>query len=160
MKQRISSFIDIFYPPFRKVMPLQTFRYAFCGGVNTLAGLTIYTLSYSLLFRAEDVWFGGFAFKPHTAALFLAFCFSFLLGFILNKYIVFTTSSLRGRIQLFRYFITFLSNLGINYLFLKLFVEFMHWNAIISQVLTTCIVVSISYFSQKHFSFRTTPDTP
>lgn len=139
-------------------MPVQTFRYAFCGGVNTLLGLAIYSFFYTYVFQGRDVWFGGFPFKPHTASLFVAFCVNFLLGFILNKYIVFITSSLRGRIQLVRYFITFLSNLGINYLFLKLLVEFLHLNAILSQVMTTCLVVVISYFSQKHFSFRTEPD--
>lgn len=154
MKQTFTSAIDLFYPPFRKIMPEQTFRYAFCGGVNTALGLGIYTVFYSYVFAGEDVWFSGFAFKPHTASLFVAFCVNFLLGFILNKYIVFTSSDLRGRIQLIRYFISFLSNLGINYLFLKLFVEFLQWNAIFSQFITTAIVVAISYFSQKHFSFR------
>ena len=43
-KDRIIAFIDFFYPPFRKLMPEQTFRYAACGGANTVLGLTIYFL--------------------------------------------------------------------------------------------------------------------
>ena len=33
--RRLTRIIDIFYlPPLRRLVPLQTFRYAVCGGVN------------------------------------------------------------------------------------------------------------------------------
>lgn len=158
MKQRITLFIDFFYPPFRRWMPLQTFRYAVCGGMNTLLGLVLYSISYTYVLQQQDLHIGYMAFKPHTASLLMSFVFNFSLGFLLNKYVVFISSSLRGRIQLFRYFLSFVSNLGLNYLMLKFFVEILLWNAIFSQVLTTCIVVAVSYFSQKHFSFKADPD--
>jgi len=158
MKSRLTSFLDFFYPPFRAIMPFQTFRYAACGAINTLLGLILYSILYTHIFEATDVVIWHFIFKPHTAALLISFCFNFSLGFLLNKYIVFTSSNLRGRIQLFRYLLSFLSNLAINVLLLKLMVEQLHWDAIISQVITTCIVVAISYFSQKHFSFKAVPD--
>lgn len=135
-------------------MPIQTFRYAACGGINTLLGLTVYFIGYEYLFARENFDFGFFAFKPHIAALFLSFCVSFVVGFLLNKFVVFTGSNLRGRIQLFRYFLSFSLNLVINYLLLKFFVELLLWNALISQVITTVIIISFSYLSQKHFSFK------
>lgn len=154
MKARVTYLIDFFYPPFKRVMPLETFRYAACGGINTLLGLFIYSFTYTYFFKGAEVYFGSFAFQPHTVALFISFCFNFCLGFLLNRYIVFTSSSLRGRIQLFRYFISFLSNLGINYILLKALVELAGWNALLSQYLTTAVIILISYLSQKHFSFR------
>ncbi len=154
MKQKLTNILDLFYPPFQKLMPLQTFRYAACGGMNTVLGLVVYYIGYKFIFAEENFDFGFFAFKPHIAALFLSFCFSFIAGFLLNKYVVFTESNLRGRIQLFRYFVSFFVNLVINYLLLKLFVEIFLWNALISQLITTCIIITISYLSQKHFSFR------
>ncbi|HQW93343.1 MAG TPA: GtrA family protein, partial [Ferruginibacter sp.] len=58
-----------------------------------------------------------------------------------------------------RYFLSFSFNLVLNYLCLKLLVEVFFMNAILSQFITTCIVVTISYLSQKHFSFRTRKGT-
>ena len=154
MKQKLTSLLDFFYPPFQKLMPIQTFRYAACGGVNTLLGLLIYFVAYQYIFAQKNFNFGFFAFKPHIAALFLSFCFTFIVGFLLNKYVVFTGSNLKGRIQLFRYFLSFALNLVINYLLLKLFVEIFLWNALVSQLMTTSVIITISYISQKHFSFR------
>lgn len=154
MKQKLTSLLDTFYPPFRGLMPLQTFRYAACGGINTMLGLAVYFISYTFLLSGKNFDFGFFAFKPHVAALFFSTCISFVVGFSLNKYVVFTSSNLKGRIQLFRYFLSFMLNLVINYLLLKLFVELLLWHAFISQVITTIIIITFSYLSQKHFSFK------
>ena len=154
ISKNIIWFIDLFYPPFRKWMPEQTFRYAVCGGANTVLGLAIYFVSYQFILKKENLELGFFAFKPHIAALFISFCINFVVGFILMKFVVFVSSNLRGRIQLVRYFLSFGFNLILNYLLLKLFVELLHMNAILSQCITTCIVVLVSYFSQKHFTFK------
>jgi putative flippase GtrA len=153
-RQTITGIIDFFYPPFRRIMPLQTFRYAACGGGNTLLGLTVYFITYKYILKEQNLDLGFYAFRPHIAALFASFCINFVVGFLLMKFVVFTQSNLRGRIQLFRYFISFFINLVLNYGLLKLFVDVLHWDAIASQLLTTCIVVTISYLSQKHFSFK------
>jgi len=153
-KDKIIAFIDFFYPPFRRFMPEQTFRYAVCGGTNTVIGLLVYFVSYQYILEKENLDLGFFAFKPHIAALFIAFCINFVIGFALMKFVVFVDSNLRGRIQLFRYFLSFAFNHVLSSALLKLFVEVFHWNALISQFITTCIVVTLSYLSQKHFSFK------
>ena len=135
-------------------MPLQTFRYAACGGGNTIFGLTLYFILVKLIFTHDNVDMGVMVFKPHNAALFIASCATFFFGFLLMKFVVFTSSGLRGRIQFFRYFLSFFTNLIINYFLLKLFVEIFHLDAFISQVITTIFIVTFSYFTQKHFSFR------
>jgi putative flippase GtrA len=151
---QITAFIDFFYQPFKKWLPLQTFRYASCGGANMVLGFLIYTASYKYLFREKVFNLGFYAFKPHIASLFLSFLVSFPVGFFLNKYVVFIDSTIRGRIQLFRYFFVFISNLFINYLLLKVLVEYIHLNAILSQVIATVVVVTISYLLQRHFTFK------
>ena len=88
-------------------------------------------------------------------ALFISFGVNFVVGFILMKYVVFVDSNLKGRIQLFRYFLSFVINLVLNYFILKLFVEVFGWWPFLSQCITTCIIITISYLSQKHFSFKT-----
>ena len=148
--------IDFFYPPFRRFMNLQTFRYAASGGGNVLLGFLIYTLSYKFLFFGEEFDFGFYAFKGHVAALFVSFCITFPIGFFMSKYVVFNDSNMKGHIQLFRYFMVCMFNLALNYLLLKILVERMGMDAILSQVITIVVVVVISYLAQRNFSFKAT----
>ena len=70
------------------------------------------------------------------------------------KYVVFSDSAMRGRIQLFRYFMICLFNLVLNYILLKILVERAHVYPVFAQVLTTSIVILFSYLAQRHFSFK------
>jgi putative flippase GtrA len=158
MKQKITTLLDFFYPPFKKLMPIQTYRYAACGGGNTLLGLVVYYIGYHYIFVKQVFHFGPLAFEPHIAALFLSSTLIFIIGFLLNRYVVFIDSYLQGRIQLFRYFLSFSFNLIFNYAMLKLLVEVVHWNAMLSQILTTCLVIIISYLTQRHFTFKVKKD--
>jgi putative flippase GtrA len=151
---QITNIIDFFYQPFKKWLPLQTFRYASCGGANTLLGFLLYTFSYKFMFREQVFNIGFYAFKPHIAALIFSFLINFPVGFMLMKYVVFVDSTIRGRVQLFRYFFVFVSNLFVNYLMLKVLVEYVHMNAIIAQVISTVVVITISYLLQRHFTFK------
>lgn len=132
---------------------MQTFRYAACGGLNTSLDIIIFFISYNFVFHKEIVHVEGFAISPHIAAFMAAFCITFPVGFYLNRYVVFTESTLRGRIQLTRYFLLVLACIALNYMFLKLFVEQLHIYPTISKIITTIIVVTFSYFTQKHFTF-------
>lgn len=139
-------------------MPLQTFLYAACGAANSAIGFSIYVLCYYWVFKGKIFDFGFYAFEPHVAALIVSSTASFILGFLLNRYIVFTGSYLRGRIQLVRYLLSFVVNLVINYFLLKLFIEYWNWNPILSQVITIGLVIIMSYFTQRHFTFRIKKD--
>ncbi len=155
MTNLITAVIDFFYIPFRKVVPLQTFRYAACGGGNTVLGFLLYSLSFKFLFREQVLDMGFYAFKPHMAALIFSFLINFPVGFLLMKYVVFVASNLKGRVQLLRYFFVFLSNLVLNYFLLKVLVEYLHVYAIFAQIMATTVVIVTSYLLQRHFSFKT-----
>jgi hypothetical protein len=150
----ILPIIDFFYPPFRTIMNLQTFRYAASGGGNVLLGFIIYVVGYKYIFNETEFHFGFYAFKGHIAAMLLSFCITFPVGFFMSKYVVFSDSAMKGRIQLFRYFMVCMFNLLFNYLLLKLFVEKMHIYPVLAQILTIAIVVIFSYLAQRHFSFK------
>lgn len=150
----ILPIIDFFYPPFRRLMNLQTFRYAAAGGGNTLLGFLIYFISYKYILEERQLHFGFYAFKAHVAALFISFCITFPIGFFMSKYVVFNDSQMKGRIQLFRYFMICLFNLALNYILLKILVERAHIYPVFAQVLTTSIVILFSYLAQRHFSFK------
>lgn len=135
-------------------MPLRTFRYAVCGGGNVLLDLTIYFISYNFVLHKQNLDLGFIVFKPHIGALLMAFCVSFPVGFLLSKYIVFKESQLKGRIQLFRYILIVAVNLMLNYTILKVLVEYMDFYPTIARLFATAFVVTFSYLSQKHFTFR------
>lgn len=150
----ILPIIDFFYPPFRKIMPLQTFRYAACGGGNQLLNLLIYFVSYNYIFKKE-VWHLGFiAFKPHIAAFIIAFIITLPIGFLLGKYVIFNDSEVKSHKQAGRYFLIACICIVLNYGFLKLFVEVFHWYPTPSMMLTIVLVVTFSFFSQKKVAFK------
>jgi hypothetical protein len=146
--------LDVFYPLFRRFMPLQTYHYAACGGVNTVLGLLIYFVSYNYILDKEILQLGIIAFQPHIAALFISFLFTFPLGFYLSMFVIFQGSYLKRRVQFFRYFLVIMGCVLINYICLKIFVESLGWYPTPSQMITTCIVILFNYFSQRYFSFR------
>jgi putative flippase GtrA len=154
-KKQIFSVLDFFYPLFRRFMPLQTYHYAACGGSNTLLSLCIYTFSHNILFNKQVVHLGPLAFESYVAALGVAFFFTLPIGFYLSMYITFQGSYLRRRVQFIRYFLVAVGCVLINYVILKLLVEVIGLYPTPAQLITTVVVILFSYFSQRHFSFRT-----
>jgi putative flippase GtrA len=155
MRKIIISFIDFFYPPFKSFMPLQTFRYAACGGGNTLLDIALFYISFNYILHQKILNLGFVALKPYNAALGMAFCVTFPIGFFLNKYIVFNSSYLRSYVQLFRYVLIVGANLFLNYAIINVLVQYMHFYPTVAKIFATVIIVAFSYLSQKHFTFKT-----
>lgn len=135
-------------------MPLQTFRYAACGASNTLLGLLLFFIFYHYVFTNDVVNIGFMVFKSHKAALVFSSSITFIIGFFLNKFVVFTDSNIKSHVQLFRYFLSFFGNLCIAAFLQTVFVEMLKIGADISQVMIVVIIVTISYFTQKYFTFK------
>ena len=154
LKDLILVVLNILYFPVRRTMPFQTFKYAACGAGNMCLDILIYFLSYNFLLQKQVVYTPMGAISPHIAAFLIAFVFSFPTGFLLNRYVVFPGSVLPGRSQLARYFLLVIACILLNYIFIKLFVEAFGVYPTISKILTTVIVVTFSYLTQKHFTFK------
>ena len=154
MRKFIIGITDFFYPPVSKIMSRQTFRYAACGGGNTVLGLSIFYICFYFIFNGSIIDLGFHVFEPHSLSLLVSSGVCFIVGFALNKYVVFTSSYLRGKIQLFRYLLSFAVNLILNYFLLKLLVEYWNWEAMLSQIVTITVITLFSYLSQKHFTFK------
>jgi putative flippase GtrA len=150
----ILSIIDFFYPWFKKLMPLQTFRYAACGGFNTSLDIAIYIIVQKIILHEQPVNVYGQIISAHIAAFLVGFSITFPIGFYLSRYVVFQETSVRKTVQLVKYFFVVLFCIILNYGFLKLFVEVFGWEAVISKLITTVFVVLFSYFSQKYFTFK------
>ena len=155
IKDWIISVIDFFYPAFNKIMDRQTFRYAACGGANTLFDITIFTLAHNYILNKQVVHIGTRAIAPYIAAFLFTSPISFMTGYFLMRYVVFPeASAIRKRVQMTKYLSVVFVCILLNYGFLKLFVEIFGWWPLPAKIATTFFVVLFSYFSQKKFAFR------
>jgi putative flippase GtrA len=156
----ITRIIDFFYPPFKRFIPVQTFRYIACGGGNTVLDIFVYFISYNYILHKAVVHLGihfmgrELAIQPHIMAFFMAFAISFPTGFFLMRTVVFHDCNLRGRVQLFRYVLLVVACVLLNYIFIKLFVEHFGIYPTVAKMLTTLIVVGFSYLAQRKFTFK------
>lgn len=154
----ISKFIleavDLFYPLFKTLMPRRTFRYAACGGFNTLLDISLFFVTYNFILHKMPVELDIITVSPHIASFLLSFMITFPIGFYLSRYVVFQETSVTKRSQLVKYFMVVLGCLFLNYVFLKLFVEYLGWYPTPSKIATTFFVVAFSYFTQKNFTFK------
>ena len=150
----ILDLIDWVYPVFRRVMPIHTFRYAACGGGNTVLDILGFFLSYNYIFQRKAIHIGSLIISPHIASFMVSFCVTFPIGFYLSRYVVFQETSVNKAKQLFKYFFVVLGCILLNYVFLKLFVDYLGWYATPAKIVTTFFVVIFSYTSQKNFTFK------
>lgn len=135
-------------------MPLQTFRYAACGGFNTVLDISLFFVSYNFILHKAPVHIGSVTIGAHIAAFLIGFMVTFPIGFYLSRYVVFQETSVKKATQLAKYFTVVFCCLLLNYAFLKIFVDLFGWYPTPSKILTTFFVVAFSYVSQKNFTFK------
>jgi putative flippase GtrA len=147
--------IDFFYPLFEKYVTLQFFRYGLTGTINLLFDWFLYFLIYNFVLQHKMLNLGIVTLSSHIAAMTIKMPIVLVSGFLLQKYVTFYSSSLKSRIQLFRYTTVFLINLFINYLGLKILVDRLDFWPTPSNMIVSVLTIVISYFSQKHYTFKT-----
>lgn len=135
-------------------MPLQTFRYAACGGANTSLDITLFFISYNFILKKQPIHILFLTIGPHIAAFLFGFIVTFPIGFYLSRYVVFQETTVRKREQLGKYLTVVLGCLFLNYGFLKLFVDVLYWYPTPSKIVTTFFVVAFSYLTQKNYTFK------
>jgi putative flippase GtrA len=154
----IRRLLDLFYPLFARFFDKQTYYYAACGGANLVSSWVFFFLFYQYLFekRIFNIAFIGntYVVSAYTLSSMLCFVIAFSLGFVLNKFVVFTESQLIGRVQLFRYAVSAgFSWLG-NYLLLKILIEGLQFYPSIANVISSFAVVFLSYLLQRKYTFK------
>jgi putative flippase GtrA len=152
----IKQLLELFYFPFiRRFIQSETYLYAATGGANLAFDFLLYYLFLHYIIHNEVVDFGFIAFTPHIAAFIFVFPITFATGFFLAKYVTFTASQLKGNKQLVRYAISVGGSILLNYILLKLFVEYMYIYPTPSKMITAIFVVIYSFLVQKFFTFQT-----
>ena len=156
MVSLIQKILDLFYPLVRRVLDKTTYYYAACGGGNLVLSWLLFFVFFQFLFQKQVFYIDwiNYSLSAYTLSSFLCFLISFGVGFLLMKYVVFTESELKGRIQLFRYGLSSLMTWFAHWMILKLFIEWLGFYPSIANVISSCIVVLISYLLQKKFTFK------
>lgn len=141
-------------------MPLQTYRYAACGGANMIFDIAVFTYVNTYILGQNVVYIGPLAFKSYVVAFVVSFILTFPVGFYLSRYVVWQQTETKKRIQVFRYFLIVAACVALNYALLNLFILKFHWWPLFSKIVTTIFVVTFSYLTQRNFSFRAVEAAP
>ncbi len=139
---------------FFKFIPKQSYLYMACGGLNLALDMLLFFIFYHYVFFATNFKTPFFTFSPHIAAFFAAFILTTPTGFFMSRYVVWTNSTVRGRHQLISYFAVVILCTVLNIGFLKLLVEYFHFYPLPSKIITSVLVVTISYILQRYYTFK------
>ncbi|MHB9055907.1 MAG: GtrA family protein [Paludibacteraceae bacterium] len=150
----ITKVIDFFYPAFKKYFSLQFFRYGVSGALNLLFSFVSFFVIYQYVIQKRMLDLGFVHMGGHTAAVIINFALTTFTGFLLQKYVTFTASDLKGRKQLVRYVQVATVNLLINYLGMKFLFEVIGIFPSISNAIIAVFTTILSYFLQKRYTFR------
>jgi len=161
MRKLIIAILDLFYPLVKRFIPKETYYYAACGSGNLVTSWILFFVFYQFVFLKETSHFylnflnyKHLAISAYTLSSFATFCFSFTIGFLLNRYVVFTQSELKANIQLFRYGLSALITYSVSWVLLKFFIETLSIFPSVANIIASCIVVILSYILQRKFTFR------
>ena len=135
-------------------MPLKTYRYAVCGGGNLVLDTILYYICFHYIFAKQDVDLSLVVLSPHIASLFFVFPITFVVGFLLNRFIVFPESNIPAWTQLSRYLGVGLIALLISYVTMKFLVDGLGFCPTPSKVLSIGVTIIFSYLMQSKFSFK------
>lgn len=148
------SLIDKLYiKPLESIVSRDIFGYGLCGALNMALDTLWYFTIYHFVVAENFIDIGVVVISPHIATLFIVFPITFFTGFWLNRHVAFRVTEYKTRGQLFRYAISVIGSIVINYICMKLFVETFDFWPTPSKMLTTVISVVYSYLAARYFTF-------
>ena len=151
----ISKAIDLFYiKPLRRVISQQVFRYLACGGATALLDAIWYYIIYHYIVCERFIDLSIIVVSPHIAALCVVFPITFFTGFWLNRNVAFRATNISSLPQLAKYAFTVVGSILLNYVCMKLFVEYLGIWATPSKMLTTAVCAVYSYIAGRYFTFK------
>lgn len=153
--EKIGSLIDRCYlQGLQRYVSPTMFRYAVCGGVNMVLDVVWYYLIYHYIIALRYIDLGVVVISPHVASLVVVFPITFFTGFWLNRNVAFRSVEVGQGLQLFKYALTVVGSLLLNYVCIKLFVEVVGVWPTPAKALTTAVCVAYSYLSGRYFTFK------
>jgi putative flippase GtrA len=158
LAQRLISVVDALYiKPLHGLVSRNLFGYGLCGAVNMTLDIVWYFLIYHYVVCESYVDLGFVVMSPHILSLFIVFPITFFTGFWLNRHVAFRATKVSSGKQLWRYALSVVGSILINYVCMKLFVEVCAIWPTPSKMLTTVVSVCYSYLMTRYVTFM--PDS-
>ena len=158
LAQRLISVVDALYiKPLHGLVSRNLFGYGLCGAVNMALDIVWYFLIYHYVVCESYVDLGFVVISPHILSLFIVFPITFFTGFWLNRHVAFRAAKVSSGKQLWRYALSVVGSILINYVCMKLFVEVCAIWPTPSKMLTTVVSVCYSYLMARYVTFM--PDS-
>lgn len=124
--------------------------YLFVGGTAALVEWGLFYLLFNYVFSAE-AWELALRTSAATAT---AFSLSTIYHYFLGNILVFNSGSRYGKSkEISLVFLVSVMGLVFNLLLMYIFVNLCGWQALLSKVLSSCIVVAWNYLARKKFIF-------
>ncbi len=151
----ITQIIDTLYiKPVATLISRQLWRYGVCGVSNMVLDSVWYFVIYHFVVCKQFFDLGFVIISPHIASLAIVFPITFFTGFWLNRNVAFnSTSTPQGR-QLWRYALTVVGTILINYISMKTLVEACNIWPTPAKAITTVISSLYSFLAAKFYTFR------
>lgn len=154
LAKRLINIVDALYiKPLHGLVSRNLFGYGLCGAVNMSLDILWYYLIYHYVVCERFVDLGFVVMSPHILSLFIVFPITFFTGFWLNRYVAFRTTDVSSSKQLWRYALSVVGSIIINYACMKFFVEICSIWPTPSKMITTLISVCYSYFMARYVTF-------
>jgi len=116
--------------------------------------LVWYFVIYHFVVAERYIDLGFVVMSPHVASLIVVFPITFFTGFWLNRNVAFQATQLGSVHQLWRYALSVVGSLLLNYVCLKFFVEVCGIWPTPAKAVTTAVSVVYSYLAGRYFTFR------
>lgn len=152
----IHRILDFFYPLFKRFFDQTTYYYAVCGVGNLVLSWILFFVFFQYVFKKQffNLDIINFTFSAYTLSALVCFIITFIIGFLLMKFVVFTESGLKGRVQFFRYAVSAVISSTVSWGLLKMFIEVFNFFPSVANIFASCLVVIVSYILQRKFTFK------
>ncbi|MBR4028673.1 MAG: GtrA family protein [Alistipes sp.] len=155
LSQYLIRVVDTLYiKPLHGYISRNMFAYGLCGASNMALDTLWYFLIYHFVVAERFVDLGIVVVSPHILSLIIVFPITFFTGFWLNRHVAFRATEFSSHRQLIRYALSVIGSILINYVCMKLFVEYFAIWPTPSKMITTVVSVIYSYIAAKYFTFK------
>ncbi|WP_296703388.1 GtrA family protein [Algoriphagus sp.] len=158
LKKGIESFLQFFYPIFKKWLAYDVYAYLAVGAINTALNILLFAILYEFILPKDGWILADYLIASYTLALLISFFATIPTGFWLSKNFAFKSASSETKKttkQLFKYILVVGQGLGSDYLILKGLIVFFEMEPTVAKIFSTVIVLTVNFLLQKYFTFKT-----
>jgi putative flippase GtrA len=137
-----------------KLLQNQAVRFLFSAGLGFIVDIAAFYILYNYLFTSAHYQVLGYQVTNNNLAFTISFCMGVMVNFLVNRYMVFTESTLSPSRQFLRFisvaFVGYFANLGL----LNLYINNLHIYPPVARPAAALSLFVASFFVHKFFSFN------